>query len=586
MGIRKRLRRLPLWLKIVLGIIALGLALMIGSLAFITFWPDVAAQNIDRLRDIIGDAPVAELESIVLSVQDFTQQVEYQLGLVKPAAPWENSGAGPAPTQPAPPPTRVSTKISLKPTVVPQSKTPSHTPTMTPTRPTSTPTHTFTPSPTKPTDTPTHTPTATPTHTPGPSPTPTLTPTYSTASCSMRADDSIVYATLPGSLTVTLLHDKRDSATAYAWFIDSVSTGGDSSMLTYTFPKPGRYAVSVSVVMKSGQIISCATTVEARVPPTPTMTFTFTPTQPTSTPTNTLTPLPAVPTITPAPTPLSAWQLPPLTPLGKLAGEGQWSPYLWAADGQTIVAYRTFLQPDPLRPYSIPAIVAFDLGATRLHFVLGTTEPKPLSPQPSRTGMIPAADMQAGVLLATFNGGFKARHGGYGAMADGLIALPAIKGLATVAMYADGHVQIGKWGTDINDSRDLVAWRQNGEMLVYNGQINPDTARTTVSWGLTLKGDAITWRSALGISADGRTLYYVAGLQLDVATLARVMAQAGASEAFQLDVNTFWVHFTAIRNDGSTLVAEPLLPPMKVQADRYLKAYSRDFFYVTTVSAQ
>jgi hypothetical protein len=105
-------------------------------------------------------------------------------------------------------------------------------------------------------------------------------------------------------------------------------------------------------------------------------------------------------------------------------------------------------------------------------------------------------------------------------------------------------------------------------------------------WGLTIKGDAITWRSALGLSADGQTLYYVAGLQFDVATLTKAIAQTGATEALQLDVNAFWVHFAAIRNNGPNLVAEPLLDPMKTQVDRYLKRFSRDFFYVTTAPAQ
>src|SRR5258708_12413545 len=77
--------------KIVLGIITLGIALVVIGLAIIVFWPDVAAQNIDHLRDIIGDAPVAQLEEMVLSIKDHTQQLEYNLGLVKPAAPWVES---------------------------------------------------------------------------------------------------------------------------------------------------------------------------------------------------------------------------------------------------------------------------------------------------------------------------------------------------------------------------------------------------------------------------------------------------------------------------------------------------------------
>lgn len=280
-----------------------------------------------------------------------------------------------------------------------------------------------------------------------------------------------------------------------------------------------------------------------------------------------------------SPTTIPAWAPSPLPPLGALSGEGQWSPYLSNADGQ-VVAYRTFLQPDPRRPYSVAAVVAFDLRTTRLHFVLGTVEPASSVPA-VRTGAILPTDMQPNVLLAAFNGGFKARHGHYGAMADGVVALPPITGLGTVAMYADGRVQIGVWGTEITDSSDLVSWRQNGQLLIHHGRINPNIADVTKDWGLTVNGTAVTWRSALGISPDGGTLYYVAGPSLDVSTLAKAIAATGAAEALQLDINDYWVHFTAFRSDGAALAAEPLLNAMSQQPDRFLKSYSRDFFYVT-----
>src|SRR5258708_34472608 len=88
MRLQKPTRRRSRFKRIVLGIIALGLASIVVCLVVIIFWPDIAAQNIDHLRDIIGDAPVAQLEEIVFSIKDHTQQLEYSLGLVKPAAPW------------------------------------------------------------------------------------------------------------------------------------------------------------------------------------------------------------------------------------------------------------------------------------------------------------------------------------------------------------------------------------------------------------------------------------------------------------------------------------------------------------------
>jgi Phosphodiester glycosidase len=402
MSVQKPTHRLKRWLKIVRAIGVVIVAVLCLTVGIVIFYPEAAAQNIDRLRDIIGDAPVAQLETMVLSIQDQVQNVEYQLGLRKPAAPWEAPDPQSATEQPVP--------------------------------------------------------------------------------RSTSSEAAIVATVIPSNLRI--------------------------------------------------------------------------------------------------------WQLPLLTPFGKLAGEGQWSAYLHAVDGQETVAYRTFLEPDPHRPYSVIAIVAFDLQSTRLHFILGTVEPIPAKPQPSRTGTIPASDLQPGTLLATFNGGFKARHGHFGAMADSLVALPPINGLATVAMYLDGHVQMGEWGKDIKDSPDLVAWRQNGKLLINNGQITPDTNQANELWGSTIQGGSITWRSALGLSTDGKTLYYAAGQQSDVVNLANAMARAGAAEALELDVNNFWVNFAAIRWNGSTLSAEPLIEAMNQEVGRYLKSSDRDFFYVTTTTRQ
>ena len=68
---------------------------------------------------------------------------------------------------------------------------------------------------------------------------------------------------------------------------------------------------------------------------------------------------------------------------------------------------------------------------------------------------------------------------------------------------------------------------------------------------------------------------------LDASTLAKTMAQTGVAEAFQLDINYTFVHFTAVHNNGSSLVAEPLLNEMTQKVDRYLKTSTNDFFYVT-----
>ena len=280
----------------------------------------------------------------------------------------------------------------------------------------------------------------------------------------------------------------------------------------------------------------------------------------------------------------TAWAPASLTALGNLSGEGQWTPYLQNAAGQAL-AYRTFLQPDLSRPYAVVAIVAFDLRATRLHVVLGTDEPVSVFPI-ARPGRVHTQDFLAGRLLAAFNGGFKARQGQFGAMASGVTALPPRAGLATVAVYSNGEVRIGAWSTDITTTPGIASWRQNGPLLIHDGQINPRTAdNSPADWGASLTGESAVWRSGLGISADEKTLYYLAGPSLTLPALAKAMASTGAAQAMQLDINNYWVHFETIQwlpdRLGGKPTAEPLLASMNRGAGRYLGTFSRDFFYVT-----
>jgi hypothetical protein len=230
-------------------------------------------------------------------------------------------------------------------------------------------------------------------------------------------------------------------------------------------------------------------------------------------------------------------------------------------------------------------VVAFDLRRTHLHYVLGTEEPS-VPKGPHGTGKIAKEYRVPGVLVSTFNGGFKATHGQFGAMADGVVALPPREGLAVVALYDDGTVQVGEWGRDvITQTKNMVAWRQNGPLIIREGQIMPRVFTNLVSdWGGSVDGSVVTWRSAMGLSADNRTLYYFAGSNLSMPSLAKSMQAAGVYQGMLLDINPYWVHFTAIRADGDKLVPDPLFPTeMKQHVDRYLtNGYSRDFFYITT----
>jgi hypothetical protein len=289
--------------------------------------------------------------------------------------------------------------------------------------------------------------------------------------------------------------------------------------------------------------------------------------------------IPPTPTITPTPTP-SGWVLLDIAPYGDLQDEGIWQPYLFNPEGD-VVAFRTFLQPDPERPYTLVAVVAFDLTKTNLRFVLGLEEPsKPGGPH--GWGNIPREDRQPGKLLAAFNGGFIAEHGGYGAMADGITALAGKAGLATLAIYKNESVRIGEWGNDFYTDGDYRAWRQNALMVVHNGEINEKVySGTEADWGANLDGATVTVRSGVGISEDNKVLYYFAGPSLSMPVLADGMVAVGVHNGMLLDINPTHAHFAAMVVKEGELISEALYPEeMDLWVDRYLRQWDQDFFYV------
>lgn len=283
-----------------------------------------------------------------------------------------------------------------------------------------------------------------------------------------------------------------------------------------------------------------------------------------------------------------SWPPPNLHRIGVLDEEGVWTPYIYDTTGR-VAAYRTFLQPDKERPYAVTAVVVFNLGISRLGFVLGSEEPISTNTKVYRPGGIPLADKQPGVLLATFNGGFKAQHGQYGTFYEGNIMLSGRPGMSTLLLYRDGKVDLQDWDSKFYDAKEIRSWRQNGPFLVRNGEINPETNdknKLLENWGATIDGNTVTWRSGIGLSKNRQFLYYVAGPSLTVATLATVLKTSGAQDAMQLDINPYWVHFTSITAVKNQLKAEPLFPEMQNNEDRYLYNYTRDYFYITANSPE
>jgi hypothetical protein len=282
------------------------------------------------------------------------------------------------------------------------------------------------------------------------------------------------------------------------------------------------------------------------------------------------------------------WPPPNITNrMGMLEDEGIWVPYIYDSSGR-VAAYRTFLQPDRERPYVVTAIVVFNLSVTRIGYVPGTIEPASTA-RMYRPGTIPIEDKQPGVLLAAFNGGFQTRHGNFGVMHDTFVLVPPRNDIATLALYHDGRITITPWDAKLYDNREVRTWRQNGAILIYNNEINPESTdknKLLDNWGGNVTHvvgeEVVTWRSGVGLSANKQFLYYVAGPSLTVYTLANVFKTVGAKDAMQLDINPYWVQFISVNTVNNQLKANPLLAEMSGYTERYLGAYTGDYFYVVS----
>jgi len=271
----------------------------------------------------------------------------------------------------------------------------------------------------------------------------------------------------------------------------------------------------------------------------------------------------------------------PLYPALAAPGEGAWTPLPNAFDASAApLMYKTFLHPDSIRPYAQVGIVALDATRLRLHAVAGTREPVS-SMKVLYLGLIPNADLAS--LVAAFNGGFKALHGHHGMMVDGQMVLAPQPNSDTIALYRDGSIRIAPWSAISNTLPLMQSFRQTPAYLAMQGQVNPALQYEQFNlWGKSVSGKTAIWRSALGISADGHTLYYAAGEALTAQTLAQALVAAGASDVAELDVNSSFERFLMYAPSAGNYSEQVLLGQMIYEPGMYVaRPAQRDFFYVT-----
>ena len=309
---------------------------------------------------------------------------------------------------------------------------------------------------------------------------------------------------------------------------------------------------------------------------------------PASSATSSLTPgVEASPSPTPSPTPRSL-VLPQTRQVSAAleAGEGVWTTEgLPRTSPSDVLMAKTFVRPDPERPYATVGVLLIDHTRVRLHITGGTDDPGG-DLGVSGPGSIPAEHLPD--LLAAWNGGFRGPHGGFGMYADERQYRPLRDGYASIVVYRDGSVRIGQWGRDLTMRDDIVAVRQNAALLVEDCEVSPRTHEGNDTWGYVQvdSSEFITWRSAVGLTANG-DLLVAAGNSLSANSLARGLWAAGACWAMQLDINVPYVLTSVFFHapDGS-IEARRFMPAMADNPARFLGTQPNDFMYVTATETK
>jgi hypothetical protein len=259
-----------------------------------------------------------------------------------------------------------------------------------------------------------------------------------------------------------------------------------------------------------------------------------------------------------------------------MAGEGRWRPVGRLVGGRPAVYETTVRLPD--NAAVVGGIAWMDTKLLRAKLYSGSVSPGGLFWKYTAPVSLGASE----TLVAAFNGGFLLKDSNGGYLSEGHLLAPLHAGAASLVIYKNGSATVGEWGRDVTMTSAVVAVRQNLTLLVDHGQPVPGLNPADVStWGYSLNKIANTWRSGLGVTADG-ALVYVVG-PMSILDLASLLVRAGATRAMALDMNPLWPVFATYAPASPQGVASPangtdVLPTMEQSPARFFEvAYARDF---------
>lgn len=247
------------------------------------------------------------------------------------------------------------------------------------------------------------------------------------------------------------------------------------------------------------------------------------------------------------------------------------------------IAARMVIHPHEASRFQKLVLAAFDLRHLTVHHMAGQADVLDVKHPELETqaGLVPA-DVQSR-LLAVFNGGFQPRHGRWGMLSLGKQLIPPREDGCTVAVQRDGTVVILPW-TEMQRMLDqVVAYRQTPPCLVIDGEVHPQLEKGSRSRWAGQNADRKTRRrSAVGVTADGRTLIYGLGTETEADVLAAGMSHAGARYAAQLDINWNWTRlFFFDADETPPKVLGSLEKDMAKDRGEYVIRHGkRGFFYL------
>ena len=275
-----------------------------------------------------------------------------------------------------------------------------------------------------------------------------------------------------------------------------------------------------------------------------------------------------VPPHSPAPPPVAT---PP--GLAPKPGEGQWQPVVYSGD---LPAVRlTYVRPDDQHTSYLAALMWLDpkLLTATLH---------PGVQDPGGTWRVPSSisPQERAKVAAAFPGGFRltgstgSRGGWY---TEGRDVTPLRDGAASLVIYKNGSVRIGQWGRDVNASPYVESVRQNLDLLIDHGRLDPSCSdNNSPKWGWTLGNAAFVPRTAIGQRADG-SLVFVNSPATSVCSIGHLLQAAGVVRGMELDINPEWSIGFYYTHEGGQVVGHPTRLDQGKGGDWYFSTQSRDF---------